>query len=189
MEFKINTTTRLNDDYSEKESQIRNNRKIRNYSENLVNSNSRKDYINSVENVGVYQNNNNLSDFIDIESSLRNGDHGNNISNSPNKKDNLLNTSSFYNNPNKSAGKTRIINYNESNELIPKLLTKKDHTLRGNDIYNRNVIPLQEHIRDNVQNVNHIIPEYWVRGGLNTKNIVRNINYERECGKQSIHNH
>ena len=43
MEFKINKTTRLNDDYCQKESEIRNNRKIRNYSTKLIENDTRRE--------------------------------------------------------------------------------------------------------------------------------------------------
>ena len=43
-------------------------------------------------------------------------------------------------------------------------------------------IPLVPCLKDNVQNVSHIVPEYWVRGGMNTRTIIRNIDYMKSCG-------
>ena len=40
-------------------------------------------------------------------------------------------------------------------------------------------------LRENVQNTDHIIPEdserTWVRGGLPSRQIMRNIDYSRRC--------
>jgi hypothetical protein len=47
-----------------------------------------------------------------------------------------------------------------------------------------NFIPLVPNIAENVQNTDHIIPEYWIRGGMNSRSVHRNINYLRSCGKQ-----
>ena len=49
------------------------------------------------------------------------------------------------------------------------------------DIYTH-FIPLVPHLAENVQNVDHIIPTYWVRGGMSTRTIVRNIDYLKSCG-------
>ena len=42
--------------------------------------------------------------------------------------------------------------------------------------------PLVPCLEENVQNTKHIVPEYWVRGGMSTRNIIRNIDYMRTCG-------
>ena len=34
----------------------------------------------------------------------------------------------------------------------------------------------------NIQDPRNLIPEYWVRGGMDTRTIVRNINYMKSCG-------
>ena len=48
--------------------------------------------------------------------------------------------------------------------------------------------PLIDHLRDNVQDPIHIVPEYvsegWIRGGSNTRLIVRDIDYLERCGYQ-----
>ena len=37
-------------------------------------------------------------------------------------------------------------------------------------------------IKNNIQNPKHYIPEYWVRGGMNTSSYYRNIDYLKACG-------
>ena len=44
--------------------------------------------------------------------------------------------------------------------------------------------PLVPCVQNNIQNPKHFIPEYWVRGGLNTSSYYRNIDYLKACGIQ-----
>lgn len=43
-------------------------------------------------------------------------------------------------------------------------------------------IPLVPHIAENIQNPKHIIPEYWVRGGMSSRVVLNNIDYLKSCG-------
>lgn len=43
-------------------------------------------------------------------------------------------------------------------------------------------IPLVPHIAENIQNPKHIIPEYWVRGGMSSRVVTSNIDYLKSCG-------
>ena len=45
-----------------------------------------------------------------------------------------------------------------------------------------NFIPLVPYLAENVQNTEHIIPTYWVRGGMSSRTVVRNIDYLKSCG-------
>jgi len=45
-----------------------------------------------------------------------------------------------------------------------------------------NFIPLVPHIAENIQNPKHIIPEYWVRGGMSSRVVTNNIDYLKSCG-------
>jgi hypothetical protein len=45
-----------------------------------------------------------------------------------------------------------------------------------------NFIPLVPSLAENVQNVDHIIPTFWVRGGMSSRSVVRNIDYLKSCG-------
>ena len=45
-----------------------------------------------------------------------------------------------------------------------------------------NFIPLVPQIAENIQNPEHIIPTYWVRGGMSTRTVLNNIDYLKSCG-------
>ncbi len=75
-------------------------------------------------------------------------------------------------------------------QLLPGEPTKEKRqcsTLSGVTIDNY-FTPLIDHLRENVQNPIHIVPEYvqdgWIRGGSNTRLIVRDIDYLERCGYQ-----
>ena len=59
---------------------------------------------------------------------------------------------------------------------------KSSNSLSGISI-NR-FIPLIPSIRENIQDPEHIVPSYWVNGGLSTRNNLKNINYLKSCGKK-----
>ena len=73
--FHINALTRLNDDYTEKESKIRNNHTVANYQYFRPKAINRNNYLDSVTRVGIYQNNNRdgRGMMVDNESGLFNG--------------------------------------------------------------------------------------------------------------------
>jgi hypothetical protein len=52
------------------------------------------------------------------------------------------------------------------------------------DVHIDTFTPLVPCLKDHVQNVEHIIPVYWVRGGASTRTVIRNIDYLRMCGIQ-----
>lgn len=75
-------------------------------------------------------------------------------------------------------------------QLLPGEPTKEKrqcNSLSGVTIENY-FTPLVDHLRENVQNPIHIVPEYvqegWIRGGSNTRLIVRDIDYLERCGYQ-----
>ena len=43
-------------------------------------------------------------------------------------------------------------------------------------------MPMVSCLKKNIQDPKHLVPEYWVRGGMDTRTIVRNINYMKSCG-------
>ena len=45
-----------------------------------------------------------------------------------------------------------------------------------------NFIPLVPSIAQNIQDPVHIIPTYWVRGGMSTRVVLNNIDYLKSCG-------
>jgi hypothetical protein len=50
------------------------------------------------------------------------------------------------------------------------------------DVFIDTFTPLVPCLKDEVQNIEHIIPVYWVRGGASTRTVIRNIDYLRMCG-------
>lgn len=41
--------------------------------------------------------------------------------------------------------------------------------------------PLVPCIQRNIQNTEHIIPTFWINGGYNSRSIIRNIDYLKQC--------
>lgn len=79
---------------------------------------------------------------------------------------------------------------NLETQLLPGEPTKEKrqcNSLSGITIDNY-FTPLIAHLRDNIQDPIHIVPEYvsegWIRGGSNTRLIVRDIDYLERCGYQ-----
>ena len=79
---------------------------------------------------------------------------------------------------------------NLETQLLPGEPTKERrqcNTLSGITIENY-FTPLVDHLRENVQDPIHIVPEYvqdgWIRGGSNTRLIVRDVDYLERCGYQ-----
>jgi hypothetical protein len=63
--------------------------------------------------------------------------------------------------------------------------TRKSKSANGLSSYSAdNFIPLVPSIAENIQNVDHIIPTYWVRGGMSSRSVIRNIDYLKSCGKK-----
>jgi hypothetical protein len=44
-------------------------------------------------------------------------------------------------------------------------------------------IPLIKCIEENIQDTKHLIPTNWVRGGADTRAVIRNIDYRKDCLK------
>ena len=84
----------------------------------------------------------------------------------------------------KSAGHTNNNYIDVESRIHIGLDTRSHGRACGNyaDVHIDTFTPLVPCLRDEVQNVKHIIPEYWVRGGAGTRVIVRNIDYLRMCG-------
>lgn len=184
----VNNLTTLNNDYCEKESRIRNNRKISDYTfDNSYSSQcrNRKNYLDAASEVGLYQNSNwdGRGVYIDQNSKLRNGISGNIITSEKSKESKLLNARSIATRPFKGAGYSTLKNPDVRSELMVGKLTrksKKNSDLAGVSI--DRFIPMVSCLKKNIQDPKNLIPEYWVRGGMDTRTIVRNINYMKSCG-------
>lgn len=180
----INNLTSLNNDCTEKESRIRNNKRIADYRTYNVNSTNRANFINSMNRVGIYQNNTaeGRGQYIDNESILLNGKKGNIMTSNKKKDGKCLPTRLFPGGPFMGAGQSTLKNPDLKSELMKGKITsvpKSKNNLSG--IYINRFIPLLPKIEESVQNPKHIIPNYWVRGGESTRNVIHNIDYLKNC--------
>ena len=126
----VNNLTRLNNDYCEKESRVRNNQKISNYNfDNSYTSQSRnrKNYLDAANEIGLYQSTNfdGRGVYVDNGSKLRNGVSGNIITSEKSKETKLLNARSLVTTPFKGAGYSTLKNPDVRSDLIVGKLTRK----------------------------------------------------------------
>ena len=183
--FSINRMTRMNDDYSAKESQIRNNRLLSEYRTFNMGSTNRDQYLDSSNRVGIYQNNNKdgRGKMDDYESHLMNGRGGNIMTSSDKKMGKSLGTRLFPGAPYMGAGQSTMKNVDIGSQLMTGEIThstKSTGSFAG--VHINRFTPLLPCLKGNIQNVDHIVPRYWVRGGESTRTVVRNIDYLRNCG-------
>jgi hypothetical protein len=142
-------------------------------------SDSRTEYINSTNNIGLLQNYNYdlKGESINDSTLLRNG----NIQNNYSKKE--MPTRLFIGAPNMSNGQSVLENTDLSSRLKLGEDTRTCKSANALSSYSAdNFIPLVPSIAENIQNVDHIIPTYWVRGGMSSRSVVRNIDYMKTCG-------
>ena len=100
------------------------------------------------------------------------------------KCDKLLQARPFITVPFMGAGNTCILNADVESKLkfgedtfVPKSMNE----LSGITI--DRFIPLIPCIKDNIQDPIHLIPSSWVRGGADTRAVIRNIDYRKQCLK------
>ena len=187
-ELDVYRNTSLNNDYIEKETRIRNNKKMSDYNKTNQQSSTsinNQNYLDSLHTAGVYHGRSRDGSglYVDKDSNMRNGQVGYIMTSGRSKSSKLLDTSGYLNTPFLGSGEAVL----KHPDLKSKLLSGEDthmdkscDTLSGISI--DRFIPLVPCIKENVQDTKHIIPEYWVRGGMSTRNIVRNIDYLRTCG-------
>ena len=141
--------------------------------------NSKNDYINSTNMKGVMQNNtfDHNGDNINNSTNLRNG-----IANECQAKKELP-TRLFPGTPLMSTGQSVLKNTDLSSRLKYGEDTRTSKSANAIASYSAdNFIPLVPAIAENVQNPNHIIPTNWVRGGMSSRSVIRNIDYLKSCG-------
>lgn len=178
----INEGTSLRNDTAFYTSRDFNNNKISNY--NFLPSisdeiDSRNSYMNSIGIIGAMQNGNNdvLGNNIDESTLLRNGEQQSVLS----KKE--LDTRLFPGAPYMMSGQSLLKNPDLSSRLKYGEDTRVAKSANVAASYSaNNFIPLIPTIEENVQNVDHIIPTYWVRGGMSSRSVIRNIDYLKSCG-------
>lgn len=160
-----------------------NNNKLYNYNfvPTLVDSkiNNRATYIDSAKIVGVLQNSG-----YDIGG--KNINENTVLRNSSNAGDGYkreLETRLFPGSPLMSVGQSELKNTDLSSRLKygEETRTKKSENM-GASYSGDNFIPLVPNLAKNVQNIEHIIPTYWVRGGMSSRSVIRNIDYMKSCG-------
>ncbi len=142
-------------------------------------ANSRKDYIDSTSVRGILQDNNfDISgNTIDQSTVLRNG------TNAGLEDRKELDTRVFPGAPYMAAGQSILKNPDLSSRLLYGEDTRVAKSNNVTTAYSaNNFIPLIPTIKDNVQNPEHLIPTFWVRGGMSTRTVVRNIDYLQACG-------
>lgn len=192
----VNQQTTFNMDACEKEAQVRNNQVMSQYGLEecaKFRSDNRANYMQNLEFTGMYSKRQGDGGgmFVDEESALRLGTHGNTLTSTLKTKDKrgLANQPRMYLTvPNMSAGgKNRMgINPDASSILMAGETTRTGvacNSLAGIDMYDRHINPyLVPCLKDNLANVNHYVPRYWVRGGADTRSQLANIDYFSECG-------
>ena len=146
---------------------------------NFYNDNDRQKYMQSLDHVGLSANGNKdgYDNVIDMESNLMQSTMTN-----PKYKQQLI-TRPFKGWPYMGAGSTHIVNpdlYSRLSSGTDTRTKKAADALAGVSI--DRFIPLVPCLAENVQNTEHIIPEYWVRGGESSRAHIQNIDYYKLCG-------
>lgn len=179
--FNINNTTRLYDDKCSinmlnKENKIISNRPFQPYLSNV--DPSRNKYFDSFDQPGVFQTGNytGLPSHIDDSSAIRQGKYGGILTHDRTKSQSKIERF----NPPYKGPQTMVLDPDTMSKLYSGELTKDKKSLRGKEI--DRFIPLIPELEDQVQNPKNLIPKYWVRGGMDTKTVIRNIDYLKTCG-------
>ncbi len=190
--FNINNHTRLKDDECERYDRNRQNTQVNTYALNSYNSNSfnsnlnnnnNATYMNTLGDVGVYYNLQNRINDNTNECSFRNGKFGNIITNDKSRASKQLAPYPHSTTPYKGAGYTSIVNPELQSMLYPGESTKTGKSCNSlADVSINRFTPLIKCLEENVQNTSHIIPKYWVRGGQDTRSVIRNIDYMKCIG-------
>lgn len=184
----INNNTRLSNDCCESKTKLNNNIKMCSLmSSPYINDLNRQSYLNSSKQVGLYQTN--LGDgngrFVDDRSNLLNGTNGYKMTSGREKGEKILQLNDYYGVPFKGKGETILNDPDLKSKMLFGEITnygKSSNSLSGISI-NR-FEPLIPGIKENIQDPDHIVPTYWVNGGLSTRNNLKNINYLKTCGKK-----
>ena len=179
----INEQTNIKNDNCFNNYQDLGNEKMFNY--NFIppvtkgNNTSRNSYIKSLNTLGTLQDTNYDVNGNNINEStkLRFGDA------ETDKSRKELDTRLFPGVPYLSSGQSILSNPDLSSKLLFGEDTRTSKSANVLSSYSAdNFIPLIPSIEKNVQNVDHIIPTYWIRGGMSSRAVVRNIDYLKSCG-------
>jgi hypothetical protein len=124
---------------------------------------------------------------VDTESAILLGKKGNQLTSYPCKSSKQLSTPVFPVTPDMSQYQIAMVNPDLLSNLWTGYETRTKKSvgpLAGVSI--DRFIPMVPCLEQNVQNVQHIIPEYWVRGGMDTRSVIRNIDYLQACGLKNV---
>lgn len=147
---------------------------------NFYNDASRQKYMKSLDNVGMSatKNRDGFGSNVDTESNLMKSAITND------KMPQQLSTRP-YNVPYMGAGETHIVQPDVYSHLMSGAETrvkKASDALSGVSI--DRFIPMVPCLAKNIQNTDHIIPEYWIRGGESSRAYIQNVDYFKMCGIQ-----
>ena len=180
-EGSFNTGTRRNEDDGMISYKDGMDKKFASYTTmNFYNDNSRQKFMKSLDNVGMSATNNRdgFGSHVDTESGLLKSVLTND------KIPQQLETRP-YNVPYMGAGETHIVEPEVYSRLVSGAETrvkKATDALSGVSI--DRFIPMVPCLAKNIQNTDHIIPEYWIRGGESSRAYIQNVDYFKMCGIQ-----
>ena len=106
----------------------------------------------------------------------------NQITSNKNKCGKLLQARPYATTPYMGSGKTCALYPNVESKLKFSEITtvpKSINSLSGITI--DRFTPLIPCIEENIQDTQHLIPTHWVRGGADTRAVIRNIDYRKQC--------
>jgi len=109
---------------------------------------------------------------INVESYLKNGKDGNMVSR---PIDDIPQINDKY-----KGYKPKSLNVDALSGMLKSKLNMTDKEITEKS-YNR-FEPLVPELRKNIQSTSHIIPKYWVRGGMDTRAMIRDVDYLKACG-------
>jgi hypothetical protein len=177
----FNTGTRRNEDDGMVSYKDGMDKKFASYTTmNFYNDNSRQKFMKSLDNVGMSatKNRDGYGGQVDTESGLLKSVLTND------KMPQQLATRP-YNVPYMGAGETHIVQPEVYSRLVSGAETrvkKATDALSGVSI--DRFIPMVPCLAKNIQNTDHIIPEYWIRGGESSRAYIQNVDYFKMCGIQ-----
>lgn len=180
-EGSFNTGTRRNEDDGMISYKDGMDKKFASYTTmNFYNDNSRQKFMKSLDNVGMSaaKNRDGFGSHVDTESDLFK-------SALTNDKMRQQLATRPYNVPYMGAGETHIVEPEVYSQLVSGTETrvkKATDALSGVSI--DRFIPMVPCLANNIQNTDHIIPEYWIRGGESSRAYIQNVDYFKMCGIQ-----
>lgn len=126
-----------------------------------------------------------LCDNSIYESKLRNGCAGNQLTHT--KARQSLNSRPYRTVPHMGECLTPLMNTDTYSALLSGESTRTSKSC-GVQANLERWTPQVPCIKNNIQDPKHHIPEYWVRGGMNTSAYYRNIDYLKACGIKECRN-